>query len=61
MYVNGGVANDLALHPWRFCGRFYFFDGKDGQDERYLTETNIAAIEKGIERILAEYRRELCK
>jgi predicted transcriptional regulator len=32
-----------------------------GQDERYLTESNVAAIEKGIEKILAEYRKKLCK
>ncbi len=32
-----------------------------GSDERYLTESNIAAIEKGIEKILNEYRRKLCK
>jgi hypothetical protein len=31
-----------------------------GNDERYLTETNIAAIEKGIGKILDEYRRKLC-
>ena len=32
-----------------------------GQDERYLTESNVAAIEKGIEKILEEYRKKLCK
>jgi hypothetical protein len=32
-----------------------------GQDERYLTESNVAAIEKGIEKILDEYRKKLCK
>ncbi len=32
-----------------------------GQDERYVTESNIAAIEKGIEKILNEYRKKLCK
>ncbi len=31
-----------------------------GQDERYLTESNVSAIEQGIERILGEYRRKLC-
>lgn len=31
-----------------------------GQDERSLTESNVAAIEQGIERILGEYRRKLC-
>ncbi|MDJ1496567.1 hypothetical protein QNI19_26780 [Cytophagaceae bacterium DM2B3-1] len=29
-------------------------------DERYLTESNISAIEAGIEKILDEYRKELC-
>ncbi len=32
-----------------------------GQDERYLTESNVAAIEKGIGKILDEYRKKLCK
>lgn len=32
-----------------------------GQDERYLTESNVAAIERGIEKILDEYRKKLCK
>ncbi len=32
-----------------------------GQDERYVTESNVAAIEKGIEKILEEYRKKLCK
>lgn len=32
----------------------------NGHDERYLTETNVAAIEKGIGKILDEYRRKLC-
>ncbi len=32
-----------------------------GQDERYLTESNVAAIEKGIKKILAEYRKKLRK
>jgi hypothetical protein len=32
-----------------------------GLDERYLTETNIAAIEKGIGKILDGYRKKLCK
>jgi hypothetical protein len=32
-----------------------------GQDERYMTESNVAAIEKGIEKILDEYRKKLCK
>lgn len=32
-----------------------------GQDERYLTETNVEAIEKAIESILNEYRKKLCK
>jgi hypothetical protein len=32
-----------------------------GQDERYLTESNVAAIERGIEKILEEYRKKLCK
>jgi DNA transposition AAA+ family ATPase len=32
-----------------------------GLDERYLTESNVAAIEKGIEKILEEYRKKLCK
>jgi hypothetical protein len=31
-----------------------------GLDERYLTESNVAAIEQGIERILGEYRKKLC-
>ena len=30
-----------------------------GQDERYLTERNVAAIEPVIERIPGEYRRKL--
>jgi hypothetical protein len=32
-----------------------------GTDERYLTETNIAAVEKGIEKLLDEYRKKLCR
>ncbi len=32
-----------------------------GTDERYLTESNIAAIETGIQKILDEYRKVLCK
>ncbi len=32
-----------------------------GQDERYVTESNVAAIEKGIEKILDEYRKKLCR
>ncbi len=32
-----------------------------GSDGRYLTEGNISAVEKGIERILNEYRNKLCK
>lgn len=32
-----------------------------GNDDRYLTETNVAAIERGIEKILDEYRRKLCR
>jgi len=35
----------------------YVFSAKD---ERYVTESNIAAIEAGIEKILAEYRQKLC-
>ncbi len=31
-----------------------------GADERYLTETNLAAIEKGVQRVLDAYRRRLC-
>ncbi len=31
-----------------------------GNDQRYLTETNVVAIEKGIGKILDEYRRKLC-
>jgi hypothetical protein len=32
-----------------------------GTDERYVTETNVEAIEKGIEKLLDEYRKKLCK
>jgi hypothetical protein len=32
----------------------------NGNDERYLTESNVSAIEKGIGKILDEYRRKLC-
>ncbi len=32
-----------------------------GKDERYVTETNVGAIEKGVEKLLNEYRRKLCK
>jgi hypothetical protein len=32
-----------------------------GKDERYVTETNVEAIEKGIEKLLDEYRKKLCK
>jgi hypothetical protein len=32
-----------------------------GSDERYLTDSNVAAIEKGIEKILEEYRKKLCR
>jgi len=32
-----------------------------GSDDRYLTETNVAAIEKGIKKILDGYRKKLCK
>jgi hypothetical protein len=31
-----------------------------GNDERYLTESNVEAIEKGIGKILNEYRKKLC-
>ncbi len=31
-----------------------------GTDERYLTESNIDAVERGIEKILDEYRKKLC-
>jgi hypothetical protein len=31
-----------------------------GNDERYLTKSNIEAIEKGIDKILNEYRKKLC-
>ncbi|MDJ1481868.1 hypothetical protein QNI16_15310 [Cytophagaceae bacterium YF14B1] len=31
-----------------------------GTDDRYLTEGNVDAIEKGIEKILDEYRQKLC-
>jgi hypothetical protein len=32
-----------------------------GTDERYLTESNIAAVERGIEKLLDDYRKKLCK
>jgi len=31
-----------------------------GADKRYLTESNVSAIETGIEKILEEYRQKLC-
>ncbi len=32
-----------------------------GQDERYVTETNVEAVEKAINKVLDEYRQNLCK
>lgn len=32
-----------------------------GNDERYVTETNVEAVEKAIDKILDEYRKKLCK
>jgi hypothetical protein len=32
-----------------------------GTDERYFTESNLEAIEKGIDRLLDEYRKKLCR
>jgi hypothetical protein len=31
------------------------------ENEKYLTETNVAAIEKGVRKILDEFREELCR
>lgn len=33
----------------------------NGSDDRYITETNVQAIEEGIEKILDKYREKLCK
>ncbi len=32
----------------------------NGKDERYATESNISALEGGLEKILNEYRQKLC-
>jgi predicted transcriptional regulator len=31
------------------------------ENAKYLTETNVAAIEKGVRKILDEFREELCR